>query len=421
MDESVALYDENGNPSGQAPRTRVRAENLRHGATAVIVRNSYGEVYVHRRTDDKDVYAGMHDCCAGGVLLAGEDPVEGARREAAEELGVTGAELRAVLNQPYGDQYTRYWAFGYETTYDGPISWQPEEVAWGRWMSLEELARRLEDPSWPFVPDSRALIGDWLAGRLGDKIPIVDGWDSRATEVEGRWIDREPRRQDVSDRLLAETNLMPWIAPRLPVEVPRPRMVEREPLRVRHPIVRGIPLDGSATAEHARALASFVHALAAIPVQLAVQHGLRTAESARSEHAGFLAAARDEVVPRLARAHRRAADGLLAGAEQLPFDTVVHADLGPSHVLLDGGRVRGVIDWTDAQTGDRARDLAWALYGTPQRFADAFARAYGLTDALAARALIWHRLGPWYEVLHGLWHDRPELVESGLRGVVTRL
>ena len=52
----MALYDERGRPCGSVPRSRMRAENLRHAATAVVVRDPLGRVYVHRRTDTKDVY-----------------------------------------------------------------------------------------------------------------------------------------------------------------------------------------------------------------------------------------------------------------------------------------------------------------------------------------------------------------------------
>ena len=78
MDEIVALYDERGRPVGSAPRSRMRAENLRHAATAVVVRDPWGRVHVHRRTDTKDVYPGRYDFAAGGVLLAGEEPLDAA-------------------------------------------------------------------------------------------------------------------------------------------------------------------------------------------------------------------------------------------------------------------------------------------------------------------------------------------------------
>ena len=49
------------------------------------------------------------------------------------------------------------------TTYDGPITHQIEEIAWGGWLTWAELRERLADPSWGFVPDGRALLDRLLA------------------------------------------------------------------------------------------------------------------------------------------------------------------------------------------------------------------------------------------------------------------
>lgn len=156
-EEIVTLYDDAGRPCGQAPRNRVRAENLRHGATAVVVTNSRGEIHVHRRTTTKDVFPGLYDFAAGGVLAAGEDPDDGAVRELAEELGVTGVDLRQVGEADYADEHTRYRAFLYRATWDGPIRMQPEEVAWGDWVPAEQLRHRIAHRPDLFVPDSVQL------------------------------------------------------------------------------------------------------------------------------------------------------------------------------------------------------------------------------------------------------------------------
>ncbi|MEL7976427.1 NUDIX domain-containing protein [Isoptericola sp. F-RaC21] len=158
--EVVALYDEAGRPCGTAPRSRVRAENLRHAATAVVVRNRAGDVYVHRRTETKDLYPGRYDFCAGGVLRAGEEPLESAGRELAEELGVTGVELVPLGAVDYADDRTRMREFLYECTYDGPVTWQPEEVAWGAWVAPARFLRMLDEL--PFMPDSVANLAGWL-------------------------------------------------------------------------------------------------------------------------------------------------------------------------------------------------------------------------------------------------------------------
>ena len=161
MSEVVAIYDPDdpaGRVVGTAPRDRMRRENLPHGATAVLVRRTTGEVFVHRRADTKDLWPGRHDCAAGGVLQAGEDPDEAAMRELAEELGIEGAVLTPLVRRWYRDVDTCYVAYAYVTTWDGPVRFADGEVAEGWWEDPSVLYDRLKDPSWPFVPDTRALL-----------------------------------------------------------------------------------------------------------------------------------------------------------------------------------------------------------------------------------------------------------------------
>lgn len=162
-DELVARYDEAGTPIGAVTRARMRTEGLWHAATAVLVRSvDGGSVYVHRRTDTKDVFPGRYDCWAGGVVAAGETPEAGARRELAEELGVSDVTLQPLFGFRYVAPPIRYHCFTFEVRWDGPITHQPSEVAWGGWMTLDELRTRLADPSWPFVPDGRVGIEEWF-------------------------------------------------------------------------------------------------------------------------------------------------------------------------------------------------------------------------------------------------------------------
>ena len=157
----VAIYDPDdpdGRVVGTAPRAVMRAENLPHGATAVLVRKSTGEIYVHRRADTKDIWPGRHDCAAGGVLQAGEVPDEAANRELAEELGIEGAVLVPLVRRWYRGADTTYFAHAYVTTWDGLVRFTDGEVTEGWWERPTVLYERLGDPSWPFVPDTRELL-----------------------------------------------------------------------------------------------------------------------------------------------------------------------------------------------------------------------------------------------------------------------
>ena len=158
MDELVALYDDTGRPVGSAPRSRMRSENLHHAATAVVVRDSTGRIYVHRRTSTKDVYPGRYDFAAGGVVGAGEDPRAAALRELEEELGIAGVAMEDLGEADYRDDHTSYHAFCFTVTWDGPVTWQPEEVAWGDWRGAAELVAWVEREPDAFMPDTVALL-----------------------------------------------------------------------------------------------------------------------------------------------------------------------------------------------------------------------------------------------------------------------
>jgi 8-oxo-dGTP pyrophosphatase MutT (NUDIX family) len=168
MPEIVALVDRSGALLGSAERSVVRRENLMHAATAVLVRDAAGRIYVHRRSPDKDWAPGHHDAAAGGMLTAGEEPHAAAQRELGEELAITGATLRPLGLSVFEDDTTRCVEHCYETTWRGPVRHADGEVVWGDWLTLAELDAHLADPQWLFVPDTRALLHRLAVDGTGD-------------------------------------------------------------------------------------------------------------------------------------------------------------------------------------------------------------------------------------------------------------
>ena len=173
----MVVYDEDGAVIGVRPRSEVRRHNLRHAATAVLLRHPDGRIHVHRRSAEKDWQPSAHDAAAGGVLQVGEEPDSAAVRELAEELGVTGVPLEKLLTGRYDDDTTRYVAHVYEATYHGPLRFADGEVVWGSWMTLEELAERLQAPGWLFVPDTRALLDRLARYGVRDYARLLPGGD----------------------------------------------------------------------------------------------------------------------------------------------------------------------------------------------------------------------------------------------------
>ncbi len=237
---------------------------------------------------------------------------------------------------------------------------------------------------------------------------LGEGWDSTAALVDGRWVDRRPRRPQIEAQLLRETVVMPWLAPLLPLPVPVPFVASTSPFVVRHEIVPGAEI-ATLTAEQGRQLGEFLLALHAVAVSEVARLGVRRRSLPVERF-------RAEVLPLVPEGAE-----LLAALDGLPADTVVHGDIGPEHVLGSDGVLTGVIDFGDLHIGDPAVDLAWVLHSTPMEFAEAVVESYGVTDELRERALVWHRLGPWDEVLYGNDIGDPELAASGLAGVRARI
>ena len=116
-----------GTWSGRPRGRSMRRDNLPHLVVAVLVRDPAGRIYVHRRTDTKDVFPGMHDCFAAGCVQAGEESGRGspagARRGARRGRGRRSRPLTTVLVRGRGRPGTSGTAF--LTTYDGESPTRP--------------------------------------------------------------------------------------------------------------------------------------------------------------------------------------------------------------------------------------------------------------------------------------------------------
>lgn len=159
-DEVLDVVDDDDRVVGQARREEVYAGRLRHRTVMVVVRNSAGEFLVHRRTDSKLVAAGQHDMMVGGVVDAGENYDDAARRELAEEVGVAGVAPSFITSVRFDgtvDAPWPQWIRLYEVTWDGRIVPQESEITWWAWWPVALLETRLSDPAWTWCADSETV------------------------------------------------------------------------------------------------------------------------------------------------------------------------------------------------------------------------------------------------------------------------
>lgn len=257
-------------------------------------------------------------------------------------------------------------------------------------------------------------------------VTIEEGWDSLVLDVDDEWIVRVPRREPVRECLEFELRLLPELAPALPVAVPRFEHVADDLRAVAYRKLPGEPVD-VARARVAAALGDFLVALHAFPVEQARALGVPSDDQGwRERYEAFARGLLGRVGTMLGEDRSRAEAMLsdfLDDPSNFEFEPrLLHADLGPAHVLARDDELTGIIDWSDARIGDPALDLAWALNETPSSFADAVLERYGSADPrLPERALFFHRLAPWYHLHYGVHFHQPAYVESGLAGVRSRL
>lgn len=153
-EEILDVVDDEDRVVGQASRREVYARGLTHRAAFVLVRDSGGRIFVHRRTDTKMSFPGAYDMFVGGVVGAGETYDEAALREAEEELGVSGLDrptppFRFLYRHPADG--SSWWSGVYQVRCDLPVHPQVEEIAWHAWVSPAELERMRTEGTW--TPD----------------------------------------------------------------------------------------------------------------------------------------------------------------------------------------------------------------------------------------------------------------------------
>lgn len=255
--------------------------------------------------------------------------------------------------------------------------------------------------------DRERLIAEALEREPTTILENDVGYDYEVAIVDDEWVFRFPRRPGVEQALALEISLLPALASVLPVQVPSFEYVSRDPLFVGYRVIHGKPLVDE-DPNGVRAFLDRLHAFDASGLPVDAPEWIEAYRDQCAEFERF-------VFPVLDSDQRARARRLFGEAETLAgFEpALLHADLGPEHLLVHDGRLAGVIDWGDARIGDPALDYAWLLNGP---FAN-----WEVDPELRRRARFYHRLGPWYEAHYGLFTNRPAHVERGLAGIDNRL
>jgi aminoglycoside phosphotransferase (APT) family kinase protein len=255
------------------------------------------------------------------------------------------------------------------------------------------------------------------AARLDSIQYLNEGWDSwvyTARDPQGReWILRFPKRAEVVAQLEREIGLLPLLAPRLPLAVPRFGLLgqpgEGYPHRfVGYPRLPGQPAlerleDALDVASSGKTLGAFLAVLHAFPSEEACRLGVEVDDDeGLDEWATQGEASLLEFGALLdTRTRERAIDLLRHPPPPSTAPVLLHNDFFPEHLLVEHGQLTGVIDWGDVALGDPGADLAglFTWGGEPLLAAGlaTYRQGRALEDAAVARLTARAR---FFAVLH---------------------
>lgn len=153
-DELFPLVDPDGKVIGSATRGECHSGSmLLHPVVHLHVMTPGGKLLLQKRSDDKDIQPGKWDTSVGGHVDFGETVAEALRREAAEELGLTDFEPRALTPYVFESSVERELVnpFVAVVSADYPFKFQEEEISelrfWSRSDILAAIGRGILTPN----------------------------------------------------------------------------------------------------------------------------------------------------------------------------------------------------------------------------------------------------------------------------------
>ncbi|WP_309382275.1 NUDIX hydrolase [Cerasicoccus frondis] len=160
--EIFDIVDEQDTVIGQAPRSRVHAQGLRHRAVHILVWNSQKQLFLQKRSMNKDQMPGVWTTSCSGHVDSGEDYNIAAVRELGEELGIMipdASKLELLFKHPAcrytGEEFVQV----YKLTWDGDMTLDPEEIDSGAWYAPDELDAFIRADRRNYAPSFRLIWG----------------------------------------------------------------------------------------------------------------------------------------------------------------------------------------------------------------------------------------------------------------------
>ncbi len=153
-EEIFDVVDQRDRVIAQASRNKVHRQGLLHRAIHVFVFTECGEMFMQRRSMNKDAAPGLWSSSCSGHVDAGENYKQAALRELNEEIGLTLSseqmQLRLTISPCLAteNEFVRL----YHCQAEAPLCLDPREVMDGRWLPKAQLDEWIIEESDHFTP-----------------------------------------------------------------------------------------------------------------------------------------------------------------------------------------------------------------------------------------------------------------------------
>ena len=152
-EEIFDIVDENDEIIGQRPRSEVHQLGLLHRAIHLLVYNSKGELFLQKRSKQKDCFPNTWDSSASGHLDSGENYDDCIIREPKEELGLELSQPPERLFKINACEETgQEFVWIYRLQHEGPFQLDPEEISDGGWFTLDKIDEWISKTPEDFAP-----------------------------------------------------------------------------------------------------------------------------------------------------------------------------------------------------------------------------------------------------------------------------